>query len=506
MVVGMREESKQMGSGSPSRRASREAFRASCVPCVACVTALCLLTGSTRAQMPPTKVVTAQAQERQARATVSLVGTLLPARRSQVGSEVAGLVIDMPAREGDVVQKGQLLCRLNPDVVELRLREARARLKALQAVHEELLAGTREEDKRRMKALADEAEARVIRWRFETERMEKLYTGKEAGSVREVYDSKAEYDMAVQRQLAAQAEYEMALKGPRAETIARAAQDAAEQQAVVDRIQRELDKTTIEAPYAGTVVARHVEVGEWINEGGQVVELVDLSTVRVRVEAPESALPFVKPGDPGRAHVEGLGRSFDGVVRHVIPQVNPQARTFPVEIEIPNGEGVLAAGMFARATVSAGPPAKFVCVPKDAVLMRDGVNYVTLVAPGGEGALMGVPVAVTTGASVEDWIALTSDNVPDGSHVVIRGNERVFMPMPVVAVDSTGTPVDLKLTPPAAAAPGSGGGTAPTAATGTSESRASEAPRTAGEPHDVSAGDASKRGSGGGPRAGWEGR
>ncbi|MCC7292841.1 MAG: efflux RND transporter periplasmic adaptor subunit [Phycisphaerales bacterium] len=394
--------------------------------------------------MPVPKVVAAEAEMREAPSTVSLVGTLEPLRRSRVGSEVGGLIVEMPVRQGDPVAAGQPLCRLNPDIVSLRLKEGAARLAALTAVHQELLAGTREEELRRLNALLLEAEARVARWKFEKDRVEKLYSGSEAGSVREVYDAAAEHDMALQRRNAAAAAHDEAVKGPRAETIARAAQDVAEQRAVVDRLQRELEKMTIKAPFAGTIVARRVEVGEWLSEGGQVVEVVDLESVLVRVDAPESAVGQVRVGDASTVFVDALKRGFDGKVRHVIPQVNEQARTFPVEIEVPNGEGALAAGMFARVTMLCGAPKQVVCVPKDAVLMRDGVNYVALVAPGEQGALMGIPLAVTTGASVEDRIAITSDNLAAGTKVIVRGNERVFMPMPVEVVDANGTPVKVE--------------------------------------------------------------
>ncbi|KAA0223743.1 MAG: efflux RND transporter periplasmic adaptor subunit [Planctomycetota bacterium] len=404
------------------------------------VIAAFLLEGRSNAQMPPTKVVVAETRVIETEMPVTLVGTLAPVRRSQIGSEVAGLVADMPARQGDRLERGQLICRLNADVLELRLAEARARLAALKDIHGELLAGTREEDLRRLEAMSKEAEARVTRWKFEQERVEKLYTGSEAGSMREVYDARAEYEMAAQRHLAARAEFEMAQRGPRAETIARAANEVAEQQAVVDRLAREVEKTTIEAPFAGHVVSRVVEVGEWVNAGGRVIDLADLGSVLVRVDAPESALPFIQVGDEAAIRVEALGETITGRVKHIIPQGNEQARTFPVEIEAPNADGRLAAGMFARVTLAGGPKRESVAVPKDAVVQRDGVDYVTLIVPGREGGVMGMPTPVTTGLGVEEWITITSGNIAPGAQVASRGNERIAFPMPVIPVDAFGTP------------------------------------------------------------------
>lgn len=414
-----------------------------------------LLVGPAVAQMPPTKVVVVEARVVETGSPITLVGTVAPVRRSQVASEVAGVIVDMPVWQGDRLKQGQVICRLNVDLTELRLAEAEARLAALKEIHRELLAGTREEELRRLEALAREAEARVTRWKFEKERVEKLYAGSDAGSVREVYDARAEYEMAVQRYHAAKAEYEMAQRGPRAEVIAKAANEIAEQQAVVDRIRREADKATIKAPFDGSVVSRVVEVGEWVSAGGKVIELVDLDPVLVRVNAPESMLPYIQVGDEASIRVEALGETLSGRVRHVIPQGSEQARTFPVEVEVSNPDGKLAAGMFARVTVAGGAKRKFVAVPKDAVVQRNGVDYVTLIVPGRGGEMMGMPTPVTTGLSVEEWITITSGNLAPGTQVATRGNERIAFPMPVIPVDAYGTPLPIGPAGPPASAPAS---------------------------------------------------
>ena len=122
----------------------------------------------------------------------------------------------------------------------------------------------------------------------------------------------------------------MGVAGPRIQTIARAAFEVAAQQAVVDRIASDLAKATIRAPFGGHVVDRTVEVGEWLAAGGaQVVELVELTRVLVRVDAPESAMPYLMVGGQARVKLDALGRSVVGEIRHVIPQADPRARTFP---------------------------------------------------------------------------------------------------------------------------------------------------------------------------------
>ena len=126
---------------------------------------------------PVTKVVVAEARMVEAPATITLVGTLMASRQANVSSEVEGIVSQMPVRQGDLVKKGDVLCVLNTDVLRYQLLEAEARLGALRAQHEELLAGTRKEDLRRLKALMEEAEADFKRWEAEMTRVESLYQG-----------------------------------------------------------------------------------------------------------------------------------------------------------------------------------------------------------------------------------------------------------------------------------------------------------------------------------------
>jgi len=131
-------------------------------------------TGVALAQRPPARVVVVPAELREAPATVTLVGTVNAVRRSRVGSEIAGLVESMPCRQGDLVEAGAILCKLNDDTLAHQLAEAEARLQALTARHAELLAGMRREELARLKATVEEAAARYERWEFEMARIEKL--------------------------------------------------------------------------------------------------------------------------------------------------------------------------------------------------------------------------------------------------------------------------------------------------------------------------------------------
>ena len=403
--------------------------------------ALLVAPGIAAAQMPVAKVVVTEAEVLDAQSTIVLVGTVLPVRRSRVSARIGGMVYEMPVRQGDFVEAGGLLAKLRDDTLRLRLAAEEARLDGLKARHAELVSGTRPEELRRLKALYEAEVAERERWAFEMERIEGL-RGAGDSNEKEYVDIKAQYITSGLRKIATEAAYKLGLEGPRKEEVARAAFDVAEQQAIVDQLSLDITKKTIQSPFAGYVAQRMVEVGEWIPEGGQVVELVDLSAVLVRIYVPESSLPYLAVGDAARVNFDALGRSLTGHIKHIMRQADESARTFPVEIEVANDEGLLAAGMFARATVAAGAKGESVVVPRDAVVERDGQPYVGVVMPGRQG-MSGVLMPVTLGLDVDDRVTITSRNVHPGMQVIVRGTEWIApFPMPVVIVDENGTPVD----------------------------------------------------------------
>lgn len=399
------------------------------------------------AQSPVNRVVVTKAKEIEARPTIVLVGTVQAARRSRVGARISGIVVDMPTREGDQIEAGALICKLRDDSRKLRLAAELAKLERLRAAHAELVAGTRSEELRRLRALYDASAAEHDRWKFEMARIEKLFAARDSNQ-KEYQDTLADFTAAQRSKIAAESAYNLGKEGPRSETIAQAMHAVAEQEAVVGQLRVDLDKTRILAPFSGFVVARLVEVGEWLQEGGAVVDVVDLSTVLVRIDVPESALASMSVGDAVRVKIDALHQTFDAKIKHVLRQADVRARTFPVDVEIDNPQGRLAGGMFARVTVPSGPAQRVIAIPKDAIVEKKGVTYVGVVVPGDNGTINGILMPITVGIVVDAWIAVTSDNLRPDTTVITRGVERMMpFPTPIEIVDERGTPIVSPIVP-----------------------------------------------------------
>lgn len=323
--------------------------------------------------------------------TIQLVGTVRPRIRTVVATEVAGLVAELPVSEGDPVKKGDVLCRLRETQRQLALEESKARLSELRDV-------------------IAEREATLRKTEFEAQRMEGLYK-LERCTEKEFRDAREEHEAA---------------KGRHQQSV----HAHAAYQATVDRMADDVARMTIRSPCDGFVVGKQTEIGSWVDLGGAVVELIDLSTVKIRVPSPESAAPWCVPGEPVVVHIDALGRSFDGRIARRVPDADPQARTVPIEVDVPNAKSEIMAGMFARVAVPNGPRRVAPIVPKDAVVTRGAQQMVFSITETAEGFLA-VPVSVQIDSELADRVSISGPGVESLRAVVIRGNEYMFGPSPV---------------------------------------------------------------------------
>lgn len=342
----------------------------------------------------PTRVEVLPAVEREVAPSIRLVGTVRPQLRTTVATEVAGLVTALPADEGVFVPKGELLCKLRDAPRRFARDEAVARLSQL-------------------KAALVVSQAELSKAKFEKERTERLWKI-EGSTNKEHNDALADFEAAKGR-------------------VDQAKFSADAQRAVVDRLEDALSRTEIRAPYDGHVVTKHTEIGSWVDDGGGIVELVDLSIVRVRVNVPEAYIGFCDVGAEAYVSVDALDESFGGRISRVIPDADERARTFPIDIDIPNPTGRLRAGMFVRALVPSGPKANQLLIPKDAIVMRGPLQMIFVVRTSEKGQMAEIqPVEVLS--EVLDYVAVKVPGLSAGDQVVVRGNERMMGPGPVIAI------------------------------------------------------------------------
>lgn len=327
---------------------------------------------------PPTPVRVAPVLQQEVKQTVTLVGTVEPLKRSTVASEVGGLVQTFPAQEGRAVTRGQLLARLRTQTLQIQLDSA--------------LASHREAKTRYRQAKRDLRRIQVLFAKA-------LVTQKE-------FDDAGAEETALRERLS---------------------QLGAE----IRRVRDALNQSKIVAPFDGWITQEFTEIGQWVEEGGAIVEMVDLSHVQIEVPLPERYVRNIHVHDPVTATFDGLPEFVaQGEVFSLIAQADRVARTFPVKVDIPNPSLAIKSGMVSRITLQVGRPHRGIVIPKDALVLRGGKEFVFLV----DEAMLAQQIPVTSVVHLDDRVEIKGE-VREGMTVVVEGNERLFPGQPVRMLD-----------------------------------------------------------------------
>lgn len=281
----------------------------------------------------------ARAEQRSLPPVLEFNGTLDAEQSSEVATQVAGVVTKIPVDVGTRVKKGEVL-------VSLDTRDAGLRVTQAQANADQALArlGVQPGAKFDPNLVPDVRAAKEAMDLAVTDasRTKSLV---ESGSA-----SQAAYDNARSNAERAKAQYDAALSSARQSWASYGAA-----QAQLSQAQKAASDSVIRAPFDGAVAERKINVGEYANTGRSLVTVVQDDPLRLRLDVPESDLPRVGVGSRVVISVAAYpGRTFEGVVKRIGASVRAQSRTLPVEAEVPNDDGALRPGFFARARIDVG--------------------------------------------------------------------------------------------------------------------------------------------------------
>ncbi len=187
-------------------------------------------------------------------------------------------------------------------------------------------------------------------------------------------------------------------------------------QVELEQARHDLSLTRITAPFAGRVSERRVNLGETVTPGRPCFELVDFDPLLIRLYFPEREVPAVRVGQSALITMDSQpGRTFEARVVRINPVVEQSNGTFKVTLELPNPEGKLRPGAFARVSLKTGSFADALLLPRRGVMSEDGEDFVFLAR--GDSA---VRMPVKMGAVEHDTAQILSGLKP-GERVVTVG-------------------------------------------------------------------------------------
>jgi len=203
--------------------------------------------------------------------------------------------------------------------------------------------------------------------------------------------------------------------------------------AEVRRLQSLLGFARLTAPFAGTITARRLEVGQLVNaaSGTELYRLAQTDSLRVFVRVPQTLASAVATGQVAEVAFNELpGRQFPARVVRTAGALDPGSRTLLTELELPNPDGRILAGGFAQVRLRDAHPEMPLTLPANTLLFHNSGPQVAMVADGGRVALrpvtlgrdLGATVEILTGVTPDDHIVLNpADSLADGAAVAIAG-------------------------------------------------------------------------------------
>jgi RND family efflux transporter MFP subunit len=182
-----------------------------------------------------------------------------------------------------------------------------------------------------------------------------------------------------------------------------------------ERAEIMLNKHRLHAPYAGTVQARHVDVGDYLNPGQPAFELVDVARLRVVFQAGETEIRSFREGTELEVAIPSMaGRTASAIVRHVAPAAGANG-LFRVEAELPNPRSEIAGGLAVTVTARVQLYRDMLFIPTAAVRLEGSRAVVQRIDATGSPS----PVSIEIGPEIEARFPVLS-GLAEGDRLIVR--------------------------------------------------------------------------------------
>ena len=358
-------------------------------------------TAVTESDTPPRQVRVAKAVEARVARTVSATGTLAAEDQVVLGTKVIGRISEIAVDLGSRVRKGQAIARIDPSDYRLRVNQAEAGLQQARVRLGLPAEGTSDKIDPEQTALVRQAAAMLREARLTHNRMVELWDGN--------FIARAELDAAVAQLAVAEGQYQAAI-----EEVRNRQGLLFQRRSELEIARQQLADTIIVSPMEGAVSERQVSVGQYLVAGAPVVTLVRMDPLRLRLAVPERQAGSVRVNQAVELTVEGDTRKYSGRVARLSPAITENNRTLLIEAEVPNTQGTLRPGSFAKADIIIEAGEEIVTVPRDSIVTFAGIEKVLMVAED-----KAIEKHVRTGRRIGEQIEIT-EGIAAGNQVIVQ--------------------------------------------------------------------------------------
>lgn len=313
-------------------------------------------------------VQVAQVGRRDIAPKIEFSASLEPVWSADISAKVDGRISDLNIAEGDPVRAGMVIARLDTSDLQAQVVQAQGNLMAAQSTLEQA-----ELDYRRYSALESQG----------------------AVATQVLDNARTKRDLAVGQVQSAQGALAL--------------------------MQEKLNNADIVVPRDGVVTKRYMQAGTYTKSGSPIVTVADITTLLAKATIGESQIADVSVGTPVQVKVDAMGgQEFAGTITRISPMANLPSRTFTAEIAVPNSDGRLKAGMFAKAAIPAKVHANVLAIPESALVMREDQKTVFVVGPDNKAQQK----VLKLGYMEDGWVEVL-EGLNEGDTIVTAGQNKV---------------------------------------------------------------------------------
>ncbi len=298
--------------------------------------------------------------------TVIKVSGNIEAIEANVGFKIPGRIVSRFFEEGDWVEKGKVLAKLDDEDLRQRLDLARATLMSAQARLSKLLAGSRPEELRQAEANLHQAQFDLGNKEIQYERMKSLHERRVIS--KEAFDNaETSYKVAKATLQVATENYQLVKEGPRREDIEDARAQVEQARVSLKLTETQLSYAVLYSPISGIVLVKSSEVGEVVNPGTSVLTLADINNVWLKAYIPEPDLGRVKwgqevivttdlrPKKECKGRISFISSQAEFTPKQIQTEKERVTLVYRIKIDIPNPDRELKPGMPADGRILLAP-------------------------------------------------------------------------------------------------------------------------------------------------------
>jgi len=376
-------------------------------------------------------VRTALVEKGEVNSFLKVTGVVEANETVRVTSEIMGQAKEVKVKDGERVNKGDILIVLGDEQIKIQVAQAQATLDSIQASYDKVKSGARPQE-------IKQAESAVLQAKINRDSAEENYlrmkklSSEKAISEQQYEQAKNQYEIADVQYQSAQESYGLVIEGAGEEDIKSVEAQVRQAKAALDMAKYQLKKTQITAPISGKVTSVTVSSGEMVSPSIPLLSIIDVSRIFVKVGISEKDISKIKEGQKVNLEIDAFPEErFQGEVVSRGVAVDQISKTLEVKIEILQPEVQIPVGVFARGDILVKTNQDALIISSSALTRKKDGIYVYVIEEGIArqkevvlGIIQDERVEISEGLSEEEEIVvLGNQELEDGVKVTVLEKE-----------------------------------------------------------------------------------